>query len=483
MVAPIGCTVGPNFTRPKPALPPQWSSQSTAPAAQSASRVNSSAAELAPWWDQFKDPQLSSLIQRSRTSNLDVRQAVLRISEARTERDVTAAGLWPSVSVNASYSRSRFSDSTYTGKLFSSFGSFNVPGLPAVTVPNPYNQYQLGFGASWEIDLFGRLRRSIEASNADVEASTEDHRAVLISLDSDVARTYVDLRGAQLRKSVTEASLATEREVLELTSDRQAAGLTTDLDVADAAAQVKTTEAQLPQLELQITQDMNQLAKLMALDPEALRGELADAHPVPPVPPQIPIGLPADLARRRPDIREAEQKLHAATARVGVAVADLFPRLTLSAQGGVQSEGPGKLLDWASRFGSIGPTFEVPIFDRGRWVTVKLQDIRAQEAALAYAQTVLAALHEVENALAAYRADQERRAELAGAVDQSRDALDLARQRYMSGITNFLVVLDAERTLQQNDQSLAESITSVSADLVALYRTLGGAPTGGDESQ
>jgi multidrug efflux system outer membrane protein len=481
-VLPLGCTVGPQFKRPTPSVPAQWSSSSTAPAAQPTSTVNTGAADLSTWWAEFNDPGLSSLIERSRASSLDLRAAVLRINESRAEHDVSAAGFWPTVSANASYTRQRISETTPNGAIFTQFNSVNIPGFPSVRLPNPYSQYQLGLGASWEPDLFGRVRRSVEAANADLRASVEDQRAVLVSLDSDVARAYIDLRGAQLRKSVAEASLGTQSEVLDLTRQRQAVGLTTDLDVENAAAEVNTTQAQLPVLDLQITQDINLLSKLMGREPDALRAELDETRAVPPVPPQIPIGLPADLARRRPDIREAEQKLHAATARIGVAVADLFPRLTLSAQGGLQSQSTSNLLEWASRFGSIGPTLELPVFDRGRWATIRVQDVRAKEAALDYERTVLSALHEVENALAAYRADQDRRAQLDAGVAHSRDALTLARQRYESGVANFIVVLDAERTLQQNEMSLAESVTSVSTDLVALYRTLGGsAPTDADQ--
>lgn len=480
---PLGCTVGPQFTRPTASVPAQWSGSSTAPAAQPTSTVNTGVADLSTWWAEFNDPQLSALIERSRASSLDLRAAVLRIDESRAERDVSSASFWPTLSANASYTRQRISESTPNGAIFKQFSNVSIPGVSAFSLPNPYSQYQLGLGASWEPDLFGRVRRSVEAANADLRASVEDQRAVLVSLDSDVARAYIDLRGAQLRKSVAEASLATQSEVLDLTRQRQAVGLTTDLDVENAAAEVNTTQAQLPVLDLQITQDINLLSKLMGREPEALRAELDGTRAVPPVPPQIPIGLPADLARRRPDIREAEQKLHAATARIGVAVADLFPRLTLSAQGGLQSQSTSNLLEWASRFGSIGPTLELPVFDRGRWATIRVQDVRAKEAALDYERTVLSALHEVENALAAYRADQDRRAQLDAGVAHSRDALTLARQRYASGVANFIVVLDAERTLQQNEMSLAESVTSVSTDLVALYRTLGGsAPTDADQS-
>jgi len=470
-----GCAMGPSYTRPAAAVPASWSATSLEPAHQAASTVQPDP-PTGNWWAAFDDATLTQLIERSRASNLDLRTAVLRITEARAQRDISAAAAWPSLSANASFTRQRLSESTPTGSLFTKFDTLQIPGAPAIGVANPYNQWQLGLTAVWEPDLFGRIRRSIEAADADLQATAEDRAALLVSLDSDVARTYIDLRGAQLRTAITQANLATERELLELTQRRQAAGVTTDLDVQNAAAQVSSTQAQLPLLAAQISTDINQLSRLMGREPDALRAELAATGAVPPVPPRITIGLPADLTRRRPDIRASEQRLHAATARIGIAMADLFPRLTLSATGGFQSQNASDLLDWASRFGSIGPGFEMPLFDRGRWVSVRLQNARAQEAALDYQKTVLGALHDVENALALYRADQDRRDELTQAVAHGRDALELARQRYESGVTNFIGVLDAQRTVQQNELALAESVTAVSADLVALYKALGGSP-------
>jgi outer membrane protein, multidrug efflux system len=463
-----GCTVGPDFKRPEPAVPAQWSSTATTSTAVSTDTA------LVTWWTSFQEPALTSLIERSTASNLDLRAAVLRITEARAERQVSAAGLFPTVSANASYTRQRLSDTTATGAIFTGVGNVKIPGAAAISFPNPYNQYQLGADASWEIDLFGRVRRSVEAADADLQAAQEDRRAVLVSLCADVARGYIELRGAQLRKDVTEQSLATQQELYELTRQRQAVGLTTQLDVANAGAQLDGTRAEVPQLDREVAQDINQLSLLMGREPDTLRTELQTAHPVPHVPPELPVGLPADLARRRPDIREAEARLHAATARIGVAVGDLFPRLTLTASGGTQSQGASDLLKWASRFGSIGPTFQLPVFDGSRWATVRLQNVRAQEAALDYARTVLTALHEVENALVTYQADQDRGVSLRAAVEQSRDALDLARARYASGVANFIDVLDAERTLQQSQLSLAATTTAVSTDLVAVYRALGG---------
>jgi NodT family efflux transporter outer membrane factor (OMF) lipoprotein len=206
-----------------------------------------------------------------------------------------------------------------------------------------------------------------------------------------------------------------------------------------------------------------------------LRAELKTPQPVPPVPPRVPIGLPADLARRRPDIREAEARLHAATARVGVAVADLYPKLTLSAQGGVQAENLATLTNWASRFVTAGPTIELPIFDAGRRrATIRLQDVRTQESVLDYRRTVLLALHDVDDALAAYSSDQSRRRALGDTVARDHDAVEIGRQRYANGVASFIDVLDAERTLEQNQLLLADATAAVTTDLVSLYKALGG---------
>jgi multidrug efflux system outer membrane protein len=485
-----GCSVGPNFARPTAQAPAHWPTQATSPApsvqpppaepeVQSTSMAppivaTEQSAQQPAWWASFNDPMLTSLLERGRSANLDLRLAVLRIEEARAQRDVTAAGYWPTLSADASFSRQRLSETTPTGSLFNSIGNVRLPGGAGISIPNPYSQFQLSADATWEIDLFGRIRRAVEAADAGIEVSVEDQRAVLVSVLADVAQNYMQLRGAQSRLLIARENLATIDELLELTSQRRAAGLTTYIDVSNASAQASATRADLPAIDLQITQSINQLSQLLGREPEALRAELASAAPVPPLPVAVPIGLPAELARRRPDIREAEANLHAATAQSGVAVANLYPRLTLSASGGFQSETAGELLEWASRFGSIGPTLELPIFDRGRWKTVRLYDVRAQEAAVAYQRIVLQALHQVESAVAALGADQQRRSWLDASVGQSRETLTLARQRYQSGLANFIDVLDAERTLQQNQLSLADSTTAVAADLVQLYRALGG---------
>ncbi len=477
------CTVGPNFVRPAPEIPAHWSARAIetpppdgapAPGATGApTLVTEQSSDLRKWWAGFNDPTLNSLIDRAVRSNLDLRTAMLRVDEARVQRAIAAAGYWPTAAIDASFTRQRLSETTPTGSLFNSIGNI-LPGGGGISVPNPYNQFQLSAAASWEIDLFGRVRRSVEAADANVQVSVEDRHAVWMSLLADVTQNYLELRGAQTRLRVSQENLATLEQLLDLTRQRRAAGMSTDIDVSNAAAQDYSVRASLPAFELQITQSVNRLSRLIGREPEALRKDLQTPAGEVTVPPEISIGLPADLARRRPDIREAEANLHAATAQIGVAVANLFPRLTLAANGGFQSESAANLLEWASRFGSIGPALDLPIFDRGRWATVHLYDVRAQEAAVAYQRTVLDALHEVENALAAHGTDQQRRTWLEATVRESRDALMLSRQRYEAGVENFIDVLDAERTLQQSELSLADSGTAVSIDLVRLYRALGG---------
>ncbi|HEX4269510.1 MAG TPA: efflux transporter outer membrane subunit [Steroidobacteraceae bacterium] len=473
-----GCVVGPNFVKPKPNVPAQWSPTAVANGTEGGARATAERAQSVAWWSGFNDATLTSLVQQSAQQNLDIKQAVLRIEEAQAQTAVIAGGLWPDVSANASWARQRLSTNTPNGAIF----GLNFPGLPP-TLVNPYNQYQLGLGASWTLDLFGTERRSVEAANAQMAAAVEGAHAALLSMVSDVAATYMDLRGAQLRRSILERSLATQRDLLNLTRDRRNAGLTSDLDVENATAEVGTTQAELPLADRQITVDINQLSELMARPPEALRAELERAQPVPGAPPVVPIGLPSDLARRRPDIRQAEANLHAATAEIGIAISNYFPQLTLTAAGGFQSEGLSQLVDTASRFASFGPAIQLPIFEGGRLhAEVRLQKVKAKEAAVAYAQTVLTALHQVEDALAAYGADQARRAALQTAVTASRNARVLARQRYESGVASFIDVLDAERTEEENEISLADATTAVSADLVQLYRALGGGWEGGDSA-
>lgn len=468
-----GCTVGPDFLKPKAEVPAAWTKAVGTPAK---SRISATAPQTDSWWERFHDPELSALIRRAVEANLDIKEAAVRIAEARAQRDIAAAAEMPTLSSNASYSNQRISETTAQGSLFSSLGG-RAKGLPIhiPSFPNPYSQYQVGFDASWEPDLFGGARRLIEAAKADTEASEEDARNSLVSLEGEVARDYIDLRSAQAQLDVLHRNIATEHDVVVLARQRRAAGLGTDLDVSNAAAQVKQTQSQLPPLAAEVSSDINQLSELLAREPGALASELETPKPVPPVPSEVRIGLPGDLLRRRPDIRAAEARLHAAVARVGVADAALFPSISFDVPFGLQSETLPDLAQWASRFYSIGPTLQIPIFEGGKLkANIALADMQEKEAAIDYARTVLNAVHEVEDAIVAYTSEQNRRDALTAALAQNDVSLALARQRYQSGVTTFLDVLDAERTSEQTELSFAASNAAVSTDLVALYKALGG---------
>ncbi len=319
------------------------------------------------------------------------------------------------------------------------------------------------------------MRRNIEASKAQLTASEEDRRNTLTTALAEVARDYIQLRGAQANLAVVERNLGTERDSLKLTRERASAGLNTELDVANAAAQVAATEAQLPTLRAQAAQMVNAIALLLGEPPDAMDAELAATAPIPPVPPVVPVGLPSELTRRRPDIRQAEANLHAATATVGVAVADFFPRVTLSGSIAIQATQFKYLGSLGADTYSVGPSITLPIFQGGRLTrTLELRRDQEQEAAIGYQRAVLNALHDVNNALTNYAADQLQQEAILRAVAQNQRAVGLANDQYRSGIVTFLDVLNAERQLLSTQQQQLQAQTTVSTDLVALYKALGG---------
>jgi NodT family efflux transporter outer membrane factor (OMF) lipoprotein len=304
---------------------------------------------------------------------------------------------------------------------------------------------------------------------------SEAARDTLVSMLAEVARDYLQLRGTQTQLEIARANLATSRESLHLTKVRAEGGLTTELDVANAAAQVATTKASIPQLEQQQATLINELSFLLGEEPGALSAELLTPAPTPPVPPIVPIGLPSELAQRRPDIRQAEAQLHAETAQIGVAEANFYPSLTINGSFDLQAVKFSDLGSWASRTSTFGPSLSVPIFEGGRLTgNLELTKAEQQGAAIAYRRAVLNAWQEVANALAAYQAEQERQQELADAVAQNRRALDLARQQYTRGVADFLQVLIAQQQLLAAEQQNAVSIATVSTNLVTLYKALGG---------
>ncbi|HYZ23023.1 MAG TPA: efflux transporter outer membrane subunit [Rhodopila sp.] len=476
-----GCTMGPDFQRPGWASPASWFSGPKEPVTPPPSIPV--AEPIDPeWWKLFNDDELTKLERRVASENLDVKVAATRFAESRAQLVITRAPLFPSLNANASYTREQASNNGLFAVVPSAAGAKGANGASGNSAGGlvgrglaPFDLYQGGFDASWEPDLWGNVRRAVEAGTADTQAAQDAQRAALLSSLAEVARDYVQLRGVQAQLQIARENVRTAQQSLNLTQQRATGGVTTDLDVANASAQLRTTLAQIPSLEQQEAEVINALSLLLGQPPNALREELATPHPVPPVPPRVPVGVPSELARRRPDIRQAEAQLHAATANIGVAEANFYPQLTLTGSFGLQSLTFQHAFDLASKQYAVGPGLTIPLFQGGQLRgTLQLRQAQQQEAAINYQKTVLQAWHDVDNALTAYKAEQTRRDELVRAVAENRRALSLAQSRYQQGVADFLQVLDAERSLLATQQQLATSTATVSSNLVALYKALGG---------
>jgi outer membrane protein, multidrug efflux system len=470
-----GCAVGPNYKPPPTTMPDAWyntpaspdaaATQQAGPATSTTAAVtlrNSMAVQGAPqlarWWENFNDPELNALVARAIAANLDLRQAESRIRQARAARAAVAATLFPQVTANGSYTRSR------------------TPGDPTEQLPATVaDAWQAGLDATWEIDIFGGTRRNVEASEADLRAAVEDRRDVLVTLLGEVALNYVELRGFQQEIRIAKENLAAQQQSADVTRKRKVGGIAAGLDVANADADVATTAATIPVFEQSADQTIYALSILIAQPPGALGPELKTEVPIPTTPPLVPVGLPSDLLRRRPDIRRAEEQLHAATARIGVAVANLFPHFFLNGSGGTEAANFPGLANWGNRFWSVGPSVTWDVFDAGQvWAQVQVQNELEQQALLTYHQAVLSALQDVENALVAYAKEQQHRAALADAVVANRRAVDISTQLYREGLTDFLNVLVAQKSLFASEDALVQSEETVSTNLVAVYKALGG---------
>jgi multidrug efflux system outer membrane protein len=457
-----GCMVGPDFQRPQTTLPTDWSE-----ATVESRPVTSAETELARWWTLFDDPTLVSLVDSAVQSNLDLRQAEARIRQARAARGVVAAGIGPTVDATGAYQRSRTP------------GAANSQSGGVIT-----NQYQAGFDAGWELDIFGGVRRAIEAADADLQAALEARRDVLVTLTAEVARNYIDLRAFQQRIAIARQNLAVQKHSADLTRQRFQGGFVGSLDVANADAQVSSTAAQIPLLESSARQSIYSLSVLLGMYPAALLPELSPPEVIPSAPPSPPPGVPAALLRRRPDIRLAEAQIHAATARIGVATADLFPKFTIFGSAGLRSGDFSSWFNWTSRIWSFGPSVSWNVFDMDRTRSnIELQNALQDQSFIAYRQTVLNALQEVENALIASAKEEEHRRALIEAVSANRKAVGLATTLYTQGYTEFLNVLAAQRSLYASEDALVQSTGSVSTNLVALFKALGGGWSEGQQQE
>ena len=458
------CTVGPNYKRPAVSVPNQWT-------VESARGTSTKPPTTDEWRSSFNDPELDSLVGRAVKGNLDLKLALERVEEARAARGVPRSNRFPQINADVSAVRLR--------------GGFNqgvIRVVPSSNNPNasffsPFetNVFQGNLSASWELDVFGGIRRGVEAATADVVAQEENRHDVQVILLGDVGNTYAQLRGLQRRLEIANKNIKTQQETLDLTTARAKAGLATELDVSRAAAQLDSTKAAVPTLLSGIDVSIHRLSVLLSEEPGALRKELGETKPIPSAGPEVEVGLPSDLLERRPDIRRAEAQVAAATARVGEAKAEFFPRFTLTGMAGRQATQLHDLTLGLGNFFSVGPAVTLPLFTGGRIRSnVAVQTSRQRQAVISYQSTILNALEEVQNALVDYSQEQERRDRLSESVDQSQLAVTLANEQYRAGLTDFLSVLEAQRDLYANEDQLVQSQTSVTTDLVALYRALGG---------
>jgi outer membrane protein, multidrug efflux system len=443
-----GCMLGPDYRRPDVATPGGW--RDGARTADPASLADTA------WWELFQDDELRRLIQVALEANKDLGIAVTRVDQARAVLGVTRSLQFPDVTAGASATTNRTSDNIHPRGIGGDYGLYNTT-----------------IDMSFEIDIWGRLRRATEASRAELLASEEAQHAVVMTLVSDVATTYLRLRELDLELEITQRTVAARRESLGIVRDRFQGGLTSALDVRQAETDLASTAAQIPDLQRQIAVTENQLSILLGRNP----GDISRGRPLTgqTFPPEVPAGLPSALLDRRPDIRQAEETLVARNARIGVAKAAFFPQISLTGFFGVESVSLSDLFTGPSRIWQFGPTVTVPIFNAGRnRANLQLVEAQQREALLRYEQAIQQAFREVDDALVTHRRARESLAEQDAAVQASREALTIAELRYTSGLTSYLNVLDAQRTLLTAEVAQSRTLGVQLVAVVQLYRALGG---------
>ena len=447
-----GCAaVGPDYTRVEPRTPDEWHAE-----LEGGLTAGSMAPEtLAHWWSTLNDAQLDSLVARAVNGNLDLKNARARIREARGLRGIRKADLFPTLDVAASASKQRTSENSGTG--------------------TESELYTADFDAGWELDVFGGVRRSVEAAQASLEATQEDLYNVLVSLLAEVALNYVEVRTFQARLAVTEANIKTQQETYDLNQSRYEAGIIDELAVQQSLRILESSRSQIPALKTGLDAAKNRLAVLLGEQPGKLHRELAVKQPIPELPATVVVGIPAETLRHRPDIRRAERNLAAQTARIGEATAELYPKFRLFGTIGLESLSSGDFFEWASRTWSIGPGVSWNIFD-GNAIrqNIEVQTARQEQALIQYEAAVLKSLEEVENVLVAYAKEQLRRESLSKAANAAQRAALLAQDQYHAGLVDFNNVLDAQRSLLILQDELNQSNGAVISNLVRLYKALGG---------
>jgi NodT family efflux transporter outer membrane factor (OMF) lipoprotein len=480
-----GCMVGPNFVPPHPAVPSGYIADS--PVSMSVPYVSGDPVDP-QWWNVFDDPELTKLESLAVSQNLDLQIATQRLLEAEAQAQMEGAVLYPNLSAAGSYTREGASKEG----IFNAFGSSGSSSTTASSVANgsssaigggafssadiaPFDLYQYGLQTMYDVDLWGKNRRAVEAAVAAAQSSEEARRAALLNVQAQVASNYIQLRGTEAVLTITQQNLAFANQLVNLTVERQNAGLTTALDVANARATAAQIESQMPGLTAQRDALIDQIGLLLGQTPEALPAELVAAAPIPLTPPSVPVGLPSGLLRRRPDVREAEANLHEATATVGVAVAQFFPDFSLTASASLQALQFKNLNEWKALTYAFGPNITLPIFEGGQLRgQLKLRKAQQQEAAIGYAKTVLTAFYQVDTALSAYTQEHAALDALTTDVNQSQIALNLAEDQYKQGLVDYLTVLNAQESYLNAQQSQAQAVEKLGTDLVTLYQALGG---------
>lgn len=443
-----GCMVGPDYERPALQAPAGWAEQADA-----------QAADLARWWTRFGDRALDGLVARAAAANKDLKIAEARFREARAQVGTVAGKLLPEVGAGGSYTRSELS----------------ANGLRFPIADLTESRYAAGFDAAWELDLFGGTRRAIEALEADADAWAERRNTVLVSVLGDVVLNYVGVRGDQRLLAALRSSAVAARDSAALTRSRVDAGVATDLDLQRSEALRASVEAAIPPVEAALRAKVYRLGVLLGGEPASLLVELGPDGPIPAVPARIVVGMPSELLLRRPDVREAERRLHSQTARIGVATAELFPKISLTGAFGWESLSGDNLFKSASQAWSWGPSIRWPIFTAGRIrAQIRVEEERQIQALAAFEQSILRALEDVENGLVVYARSGARKVSLAEAVGANRKAVELAEMLNGQGIVSFLDVLEAQRALYVSEAELARSEAEVVLALVALYKSLGG---------
>ena len=455
-----GCTVGPDYESPEIR---ETTKRSALNGESVPSRTVEGAVDIL-WWKSFRDLQLSSLVERLVAQNLDLETAAERVIQSMAQRRVAASQGLPQIDGQSS--------STYNRQSPNGTLSLLVPRPGA---PLDYTLFRDGLTSSWQLDLFGRVRRAVEAADAATLAAVENRHGVALAAVAELAQGYMQLRGTQNRLGIAKRNLRLAEENVELVNKRFSDGVATTLDLAQARAQQATIAATLPPLRAQEAEFINVIGLLLGHAPRALEAELRRSQILPRVPRKVPVGLPGTLVRRRPDVREAEARLHEATAQTGVAVADFYPDVTLNGALNVESLHLTNLFSPTSTTFALGPSISIPIFEGGRLRgTLALRESREREAAITFQKIVLRAWKEVDDAITAYREAQLRRGHVARSVTENQAALQAARQRYSEGAIDFLNVISAQAQLLQSENDLADSDTQIATYLVNLYRALGG---------